>query len=118
MEELRRVNPWNLESECPRKGCGPNEGRKTLAKEAEKESLRNVVGEGLYREKDDTTKGRRKVERISKAFCTSEGENYVLECVPCREKYTRWIYYGENFRSCYQRSMEHQNENEEGIIFI
>ena len=42
--------------------------------------------------------------------CTSEGCNYVIECLPCRKQGKRRRYYGETSRSPHQRGNEHLRE--------
>ena len=48
--------------------------------------------------------------------CTTEGVNYLLECVAWRREGKRRVYNGETGRSPYQRGKEHTREIEEGVL--
>ena len=48
--------------------------------------------------------------------CTTEGVNYLLECVAWRREGKRRVYNGETGRSPYQRGKEHMREIEEGVL--
>ena len=48
--------------------------------------------------------------------CTSEGINYSLECLTCRQLGTKRIYIGESSQSPYQCGKEHKKEVREGVL--
>ena len=47
--------------------------------------------------------------------CTSEGCNYVIECLQCRREGIKRRYYGETSRSLFQRGNEHLKEVLDGV---
>ena len=77
---------------CPRDECQPCRGRDFLAHEAEKEAL-SMVTNNKEREVTESQGMRDREKRISKASCTSEELNYVIECITCRNKNTKIWYY-------------------------
>ena len=80
-----------------------------LAAEAEEEA-------GKMLSKNETVStNTRKADRTSLPSCTSEGANYSIECLTCRQEGKRRIYFGETSRSPYQRGSEHQKEVREGV---
>ena len=95
---------------CPRKNCLPCKGRLLLAKEEEDETLRMA---GFIEDSEEVKTIRKKVwraeDRIALPSCTTEGVNYCIECMECRSKGVRKIYYGETGRSPYQRGKENFN---------
>merc|ERR1712240_356733 len=56
-------------------------------------------------EKDDT----------ALPICTRESINYVLECISCKEKGIRRVYWGESSRSGNERGVEHYKEIISGV---
>merc|ERR1712112_312225 len=55
-------------------------------------------------------------ERKAHPSCTSEGINYIIECLTCRQNGVRRKYCGESSRSGYQRGAEHQKEIDSGLL--
>ena len=86
---------------CPRKDCLPCRGQLILGAEAEEEALKQVCGE--EGKPENNKEGRKKTaeERRSLPGCTTEGCNYVIECLPCRKAGITRRYYGETSRSPY-----------------
>ena len=54
-------------------------------------------------------------DRKSLHGCTSEGCNFVIECLTCRREGKRRRYYGETSRSPYQRGQEHSRDIAQGV---
>ena len=115
MEDLGRTNQWAAEWFCPRKDCLPCQGRAFLAKEEEEEALRLVANGEDPGNVQNKAKKAKQDSRKSLPSCTSEGSNYILECISCRGQDKRRVYLGETSRSCYQRGKEHSKEIREGI---
>ena len=85
-----------------------------LGAEAEEESLRQVCGEvGDQESKEERKKTAE--DRRSLPGCTTEGCNYIIECLPCRKAGIPRRYYGETSRSPYQRGKEHLREVQQGV---
>ena len=59
--------------------------------------------------------GRTREDRKLLPGCTSEGCNYVIECLTCRREGRRRRYYGETSRSPHQRGNEHQRDIAQGV---
>ena len=67
-----------------------------------------MVGKG-----QETARKVRPEDKVALPSCTSEGKNYILECITCRKAGVRRVYLGETSRSAYQRGREHQKEIQE-----
>ena len=107
METVGRNNPGAKDWWCSRQDCAPCQGRRALALEE--------VEEALMRSEGKEVKKKSNQDRTGLPSCTSEGVNYVLECLTCRRRGLTRQYYGETSRSGYQRGVEHTREIEEGI---
>ena len=107
METVGRNNPGAKDWWCPRKDCAPCQGRRALALEEVEEALMRTENKEVKKKSDQ--------DRTALPSCTSEGVNYVLECLTCRRKGLKRQYFGETSRSDYQRGIEHTREIEEGI---
>ena len=92
-EEGGNNNPWKKEWTCPRKDCLPCKGQLLLGAEAEEEALRKVCGE---EEKQENKEGRKKTAEYRRSLpgYTTEGCNYVVECLPCSKAGIIRRYYG------------------------
>ena len=55
-------------------------------------------------------------DKIALPSCTTEGVNYVLECMACRNQERKRTYFGDTGRSPYQRGKEHVREIDEGVL--
>ena len=108
IEDLGRSNPWASEWYCPRKDCLPCQGRAFLAQEETEEATKLVAGG------ESPEKAKRKAKAGERKACTSEGNNYILECITCRKEDVRRAYLGETSRSPYQRGKEHSKKIREG----
>ena len=107
IDDLGKTNPWAAEWFCPRKDCLPCQGRSFLAQEAEEEAAK-MVDKG-----QETARKVKPEDRVALPSCTSEGKNYILECITCRKAGVRRVYLGETSRSTYQRGREHHKEIQE-----
>ena len=111
IQEVGSNNPWNREWSCPRRTCLPCQGQAILGAEEEKEALR-MVAQGQEEQKTATWP---REDTRSLPGCTSEGCNYVLECLHCRNEGIKRRYYGETSRSPFQRGNEHMREISDGL---
>ena len=60
---------------------------------------------------EDRTSGKEKGKKeISLPICTRENINFKLECITCKEKGKKRIYFGESSRSSHQRGVENLRE--------
>merc|ERR1712240_416626 len=57
----------------------------------------------------------RKQDKVALPCCTKESINYTLECIPCRLRGKRRIYWGESSISGHQRGQEHHREIVGGV---
>ena len=86
-------NPWKKDWICPRKNCLLCKGQAILGEEAEQDAVSLVVGD-KEKEEQKVTKWPKEDTR-SLPGCTSEGCNYVIECLQCRKQGLKRRYYGE-----------------------
>ena len=80
---------------CPRKNCLPFIDRLLLAKK--KEAFLRMAGfkEMLGGEQSNRKKVWKAEDKIALPSCTTEGVNYALECMACRNQERKRTYFGE-----------------------
>ena len=80
IDKVGSNNPWKKDWSCPRKTCLPCKGQAILGEEAEKDAIKLVVGDKNKTEEQKVIKWPKEDTR-SLPGCTSEGCNYVIECL-------------------------------------
>ena len=64
----------------------------------------NTEGMGTGDKKD---KKQDRNNKVALPICTRDSINHTLECITCKEKGIRGMYWGESSRSAGQRGLEH-----------
>ena len=81
IQEVGNNNPWSREWSCTRRTCLPCQGQAILGAEEEEAALKMADGD----QEDQRTARWPREDIRSLPGCTSEGCNYVLECLQCRK---------------------------------
>lgn len=84
--------------------------RAFLAWEADEEAIQILSLEGTPIKKTKSD------DRLSLPSCTSEGRNYILECITCRKEDRKKVCLGETSRNTFQRGREHAKEIQEATV--
>ena len=94
INEVGSNNPWKKEWMCPRKNCLPCKGQAILGAEAEQDAVNLVIGDREEEKEELKVNKWPKDDTRSLPGCTSEGCNYVIECLQCRKQGLKRRYYG------------------------